>query len=361
MIAKISAKEYFDSNTFKVEQKEIFEKVWHYVGTVNDFENINDFKTIVIAGIPVVIQNCKGIIKCFRNVCSHRHSIIQSEKCGNRALMCPYHGWAYNEKGLPIGIPKKPLFEFEENELDNLKLQEFNIEFCGNFVFVKLSTDMDNSLKQFLGGFYTELEEISLNLGDLIDTNEMVIKANWKILVENTLESYHVNLVHKDTFQRLGAKGLNFDFFGDHSSWSAELNSKELDGKQSKIYAPFVNRGYKIDGYKHILIFPNTLVSTTYGASFNISQILPLNETESLFISYVFVTKKNDNDNEALESIFKSSLVQFNRSVFEEDKVICEKVQIGAQSSPFTGVLSEEEQRVCQFQKTYINYINSKL
>jgi hypothetical protein len=47
------------------------------------------------------------------------------------------------------------------------------------------------------------------------------------------------------------------------------------------------------------------------------------------------------------------SVKAFNRSVFNEDKVICEQVQIGARMTDQYGVLSDEELRVLDFQQRY--------
>jgi phenylpropionate dioxygenase-like ring-hydroxylating dioxygenase large terminal subunit len=358
MKALISPKEYCDKKVLENENELLFSEIWNFVGFKEEFLQLNDFKTQEIAGIPVVIQNCKGKIKSFKNICSHRHSIIQVDKKGNRPLLCPYHGWAYNDKGLPFGIPKKPLFNFSTEEMECLKLREYKVDFCGNLVFVNINNDSSETLIDYLGSFYSEIEKMSENFGELIDVNEMVIDANWKILVENTLESYHVNLIHEETFKRLGADGLDFDFENAHSSWNASLLLKENEGKQKKVHQPYQNRMYTIEGYKHLLVFPNILISTTYGVSFNLSQILPLDENKSLFRSFVFLTQNVQIDkNEAIESMYKNSLINFNRKVFEEDKVICEKVQLGVKTSSFQGELSDEEKRVSEFQKNYKKYL----
>lgn len=355
---------YFSKDIFKQENTKIFSKCWHYVGMIDDFVKLNDYVTIIISEIPIVVQNVKGEIKAFKNICSHRHSIIQVDSYGNRPLICPYHGWAYNENGLPKGIPRKPYFDFSEDYLECLRLKEYKVEFCGKLVFVNLDED-PISLNEFLGQeFFLEMRSLSNAIGPKVDHNHMIIQANWKILVENTLESYHVNLIHADSFLRLGANGNDFSYCGSHSYWDANLKFKENEGKQEKIHRPFQNRACVIDGYRHIFIFPNLLISTTYGISFNISLIQPINELESSFKSFVFLTEKNSNSksNPAIENLYKDSLVEFNRQVFNEDKEICEKVQIGAMHSHFNGELSDEEARVCHFQFVYKEFgiINSQ-
>lgn len=360
MKALIPPQEYCSKAILQSEYDKIFKNTWNYIGTTDDFQNQNDFITTTIDDLPIVVQNLKGEIKVFKNICSHRHSIIQTEVKGNRMLMCPYHGWAYNEKGIPKGIPKKPLFKFSDEELECLKLREYKLEICGKLVFININKD-SVSLKEYLGlKVFEEVENISNSFGELVDTNEMVIDANWKILVENTLESYHVNLIHTNTFLKLGASGMDFEFHGDHSAWNASLKVAENDGKQEKVHKPYQNRSYKINGYKHIVLFPNVLISTTYGISFNLSVISPINENSSLFRSFVFITKvENQNESKnALERMYVNSLIEFNREVFSEDKIICEKVQLGVKNSHYTGELSDEEERVCEFQKAYRKYMD---
>jgi phenylpropionate dioxygenase-like ring-hydroxylating dioxygenase large terminal subunit len=360
MKALISPSEYCSKEILKLEYQKIFNTIWNYVGTTDDFSHHNDFVATFIDELPIVIQNVKGTIKAFKNVCSHRHSIIQTVSQGNRMLMCPYHGWAYNENGIPIGIPKKPLFKFSEEELECLKLKEYKVEICGKLVFININND-SISLKDYLGkNVFSEVELLSNNFGELVDTNEMAIDANWKILVENTLESYHVNLIHSNTFLKLGTSGMEFEFDGYHSTWNAGLKVSENEGNQEKVHRPYQGRDYKINGYKHVLLFPNVLISTTYGISFNLSLITPINENSSKFRSFVFVTKLNREleGKSAMEKIYSSALVDFNRQVFVEDKVICEKVQIGVKQSHHGGELSDEEERVCEFQKVYRKFMD---
>lgn len=359
MKAIIKPKEYFQEGVFENEKENLFENAWNFVCFTSDLKEENDFVTIFIGNTPVVVQNLRGNIKAFKNICSHRHSIIQTKDKGNRPLMCPYHGWAYDKKGIPKGIPKKPLFSFSKEELECLKLKSYKVEICGSLVFVNIQ-EKNNGLKHYLGDLFDVVEKMTSAFGEMIDVNKITIKANWKILVENTLESYHVNLIHEETFKKLGAEGMSFKFIKEHSLWDASLALKEDDKKVLRAHKPYKERPYKIDGYKHLIIFPNILISSTYGISFNLSSIVPVDNESSIFTSYVFMTKTNTEDTEEkpIQKVYKQSLINFNRKVFDEDKEICEKVQIGVKYSNYDGELSEEEERVCEFQKAYKTYID---
>lgn len=354
MFSNIPPDYYFNKEIFNIEENKIFKDNWIFICFKNDILNHNDFITKKIGGIPIVVQNIKGEIKAFMNVCSHRFSTIQMNEKGNRPLLCPYHGWSFNKEGKPNGIPKKSLFKnFTEEEIScKLKLKEYKLEQCGNLYFIHIN-EPKISLKEYLGKYYDELVLMSKNNFELIDVNKINIKANWKIIVENTLESYHVAMVHTDTFLKLGAKGLEFEFDKNHSSWDAELNLKEDDSKLTKIHKYFKNRPFKPSGYKHILIYPNLLVSTSYGISSNFSVIQPINSNETSFTSYVFLSSYEDSN--PITEIYKQSLIDFNKKVFDEDQIICEEVQKGVIVTTNPGVLSLEEERVHKFQEIYIN------
>jgi phenylpropionate dioxygenase-like ring-hydroxylating dioxygenase large terminal subunit len=353
MFSNIQPKYYFNKNVFNLEKNIIFSENWIFVGFKQDLSNNNDFIAKKIGDVPIVIQNFNGELKAFMNVCSHRFSILQTESKGNRSLFCPYHGWSYNKEGMPTGIPKKPLFkDFSKKELCDLKLKEYTLDTCGDMVFVHIEKPK-YTLKQYLGNFYNEIKTLSENKGDLIDTNTIDIKSNWKIIVENTLESYHVNLVHSDTFRKLGAKGLDFEFDNEHSSWDAELNLSENDPTLHKIHSHFSERDFKIDGYKHYIIYPNLLISTSYGISYNFSVIEPISPNQTNFTSYVYLTPPSKEN--VVTETYKDLLIDFNRKVFDEDKAICEEVQKGVEVTDKPGVLSLEEKRVHHFQKSYLD------
>ncbi|MBF7093123.1 aromatic ring-hydroxylating dioxygenase subunit alpha [Flavobacterium sp. ALJ2] len=361
MNSNISAVHYYDNEIFARENDLLFNKIWHFVGFRFDFENENDFVTLKISGTPIVIQNVRGTIKAFLNVCSHRFSIIQQDKSGNRPLMCPYHGWAYDKDGIPSGIPKKPLFKkFSKEELCEMKLKEFKVSFCGNLCFVSLNETIE-PLEEFIGIFYDELKKMSLALGDRIDINAMEITANWKVVVENTLESYHVGLIHAETLAKLEPSGLDFEFDKNNSSWTSSLNIVKDKGGYKKINTYFSPRSYDIEGYKHILIFPNLLISSTHGISFNYSVIEPITSNVSKFTSHVFTTTKNSPDAKSvLIKAFEESLINFNRQVFDEDKAVCQLVQQGVKHTNQLGKLSDEEERVHHFQNTYIKLLENE-
>jgi hypothetical protein len=67
----------------------------------------------------------------------------------------------------------------------------------------------------------------------------------------------------------------------------------------------------------------------------------------------------SENDGGGVVDLYKTSLIDFNRKVFDEDKVICESVQEGVEFTNQPGILSLEEKRIHSFQEKYINQIEN--
>lgn len=359
MRPRISARHYHDADIYREELLKLFGRVWNFVGLTTDLERDEDYVVADLGGDSVVVQNFGGELRAFRNVCSHRFSRIRGDSCGNGPLRCPYHGWQYNKEGIPHIIPKRPRFDdLDQDTLESLRLESWSVETCGKFVFVRKGGD-GPGLADYLGSAHTTLERVSEALGERIDQNEMVVRANWKITVENTLESYHVGFIHTETFQKLGLSGFNFGLDGPHTSWSAPLADK-MDARMQKLNAVLASRPMHLPGYFHQLIFPNLTIATTYGTSFSIQLFRPLGPGETQFTSHVFATVLGTPPNDLTAQIAASlnqSVKEFNRAVFEEDRVICDQVQLGAQQTSKAGILSEEEKRVLAFQASYVQYM----
>jgi phenylpropionate dioxygenase-like ring-hydroxylating dioxygenase large terminal subunit len=356
----IPAVSYHDPAVFALEQKKIFGRIWYCIGFRHDVARHNDFICRDVGGQSVVVHNFNGKLRAFHNVCSHRFSRIHSERGGNRPLQCAYHGWTYDEAGLPNAIPKRPRFDdLTPEKICALRLQAWRVELCGSLIFVCRDPHA-LPLKDFLGGCFGSVERMTEACGPQVDENVMLIRANWKILVENTLESYHVGFIHPNTFSRLNAGEGAFGWQPPHSSWESQLGQGFI-ARMGKIKSLFESRPLKLDGYFHQLVFPNVTIASTQGTSFSVQFFEPVGPGETRFTSFVFQTRLGEvsPSTQAAVDAMNVSVKDFNRAVFAEDKEICEQVQLGAAETSQTGILSDEELRVGNFQTHYLRMMSS--
>jgi phenylpropionate dioxygenase-like ring-hydroxylating dioxygenase large terminal subunit len=366
--ALIPNENYFEKSSFEDEETKIFQSTWSYIGLTSSLEANDDFITQEIGGKSIVIQNIKGEIKAFHNVCTHRFNKLKTEKQGNGSLTCPYHGWSYNKDGIPFGIPLKKEFQgLDKESLKTLCLPEFRLDVCGKFVFVNVSNG-SLSLDDFLGNTAIKLKEISGMIGKKAEYHEIVNKANWKILVENTLEGYHISNVHPKTFYKQGfnlKSEVDFEIEGLHSNMLLHLaESHKEDKKREKFHKLLKNRPYQPDGFFHQLIFPNLSIGSLFGITVYIGSIKSISPNESVFAYELYETNLGEGESlsEAISEVVNFSSIEFTRTTLAEDREICENVQLGMeQSNASKGVLNSSEIRIWEFQKAYMDLINKQL
>lgn len=119
---------------------------WFFVGLADSLDEDGAHLTLDLPDLSITIQNFRGALAGFWNVCSHRG--VQMRACGRgRGLLrCPYHGWTYNRAGIPVGIPQNErLFGLNRDQKRALALCAINVAAAGPFLFARIdrsSTDL---------------------------------------------------------------------------------------------------------------------------------------------------------------------------------------------------------------------------
>jgi phenylpropionate dioxygenase-like ring-hydroxylating dioxygenase large terminal subunit len=344
---------FFDEEILRREKQQLFSPHWLFACFLSDVPQHEDYLTLEFLGTSIVVYNFSGQLRAFQNVCVHRFSIICLHERGNGLLQCPYHGWTYNEVGIPYAIPDKKNFCMEQ--VSQLRLKQFDLAIIGEFVFIKLAETKCPIDDFFDATTHDLLITIGAALGEKIDKNSMLIQANWKIIVENTLEEYHVRQVHSDSLNQVEIKKSSFSFSDYHSSALMEFGTKI--NKSKKLEAIYMARSWHVEDYFHLHIFPNLTIASAFGTTISVQNIVPITPYQTNFTSYVFAAKLSQS-NHALVKAFNQNAVEFNRKVFLEDQLICEAVQQGIQQTEQKAApLSCQEERVWFFEKNYITYM----
>jgi phenylpropionate dioxygenase-like ring-hydroxylating dioxygenase large terminal subunit len=349
---------YIDEDIYQKEKSLFFNESWILVAHKNELLNNNDFVTFEYFGNKIFVQNYNGAIKSFQNVCLHRFNTIHEEPYGNRVSSCLYHNWTYGKKGNVIGLMCRN--SFEKENINELRLKEYETDFCGDFVFIKLNDQLDKSLPDYLGSMYNPLAEISGHFGAKTIDYTIEHKVNWKLLVENVLECYHCTSVHENSFAKMGFGSVpaeKFDFFDAHS-W-CEFPKGE-SAKQNKIIEKsLAGRTLKIQGYLHFYIYPNAFVSSVEGKGFYFGFMLPESPSKTILRVRYFAPKFEKELSESEQNIIDFINNSSNESldlVLNEDKKIVENIQTNLvnfkDSSPIFG---DEEFRILNFYKYFSN------
>ena len=149
--------ESYFANDFFEREKKLLDQCWFFAGLKNQLQNEQDFITSQHFGVPVFITKAADGLKGFVNRCLHRGCpIFKLGSSGNKSIKCQYHGWLYESNGQIKAIPFSQSFP----ETPTNSLEEINVESCGELIFYSFIKNQ-KSLKDYLGSFYSELEEIS--------------------------------------------------------------------------------------------------------------------------------------------------------------------------------------------------------
>jgi len=340
----------------------MFSNSWAFAGLANEISSPDDYFLIDLAGRNLIVQNCAGKIRAFVNSCSHRHARIHDAPRGNRKLICPYHGWTYDDSGLPAGMPAAEQFPQVLANRENYSLTQCELECAGHFIFIRLQTGGPR-LRDFLGPAFDFLRNTSIGLDKKMDEFRGTISANWKVLIENALEGYHVPIVHRATLGAIRQFSTKPSDVVDHlpndsgHSYMVNRASQDWLARWRKFESALGRWPFRFEHYVHQLIFPNLTVTSFMGYSFHIQRFHPDSVDQTTIDSRIYSVRCKD-QNERGIAIMRSVYDEgkrFSQKVFEEDRRICEIVQCGLHQATRPAVLANHlEKRIAHFQQNYL-------
>lgn len=197
---------YTDPDFLALERSHLFSREWQCVGRVEEVAKPGSHFTYRLVDEPlVIVHGDDGRIRALSNVCRHRGTLIASGKGEGRRLVCPYHHWTYDLTGQLTAAPKMPARP--DFEIAACRLPEFPCETWMGFIFVNLNLDAAPLAPQ-LADLESRVAPYHIEEMWLGYLNEEVWETNWKSLVENYMEAYHLTPLHRTTLNNLNPTGL---------------------------------------------------------------------------------------------------------------------------------------------------------
>ncbi|GLZ08140.1 aromatic-ring-hydroxylating dioxygenase subunit alpha [Actinomadura sp. NBRC 104412] len=203
---------FVDDAVLAREREAIFNRCWIYVGHESEIPNPNDFVARTVAGRPVLFTRDKeGHVHVLYNACTHRGAEVCRERRGNtRRFRCFYHSWSFSTDGRLVAMPDEEGYpEGFDREAHRLR-GPARVESYRGFCFMNVHADAE-PLDEYLAGakYYLDLTADQSATGMVVTpgAHEYSIKANWKLLVENSFDGYHAIPVHKTYLDVQRARG----------------------------------------------------------------------------------------------------------------------------------------------------------
>jgi phenylpropionate dioxygenase-like ring-hydroxylating dioxygenase large terminal subunit len=193
---RVNRQVFLDPEILELEKQRIFERCWIYAGHETEVPHPGDFYSRRVAGRPVIfVRGDDGKVRILLNTCTHRGAFVCREQTGTaRTFQCPYHAWTFNNCGELVGVPGEdaysPSFERKEFALGTPP----RVESYRGFVFMNFNPAAEG-LSDYLAGAkeYLDLVCDQSEVGmEIVRGSQLYsMRANWKLLVENSIDGYH--------------------------------------------------------------------------------------------------------------------------------------------------------------------------
>jgi Rieske 2Fe-2S family protein len=329
----------------------LFQRTWQYAGHVADLAGPGSYTTALAGDQPVlVLRGDDGELRAFRNVCRHRGSqLLTGHGRCKKAIRCRYHGWTYDATdGRLLGVPEHRRYA----ELDKaaLGLHQVRVEAVAGLLFVNLDPAAE-PLARHTPGLAERLEPYGIpRLERFSSGGGSNQPANWKIVVENYLEGYHVPIAHPGLMRMLDYKAYEVETHDGWAWFDAPFREAAAGNRLERIYRrlakPMPGLGPEDSrSWRYAFVYPNTAIDL-YPDQVNVWQITPDGVARARDVWACFRPPRSG----PLTRIAQRANNRLNTIVLDEDIDLVAAVQSGVRSRGYEpGPLSAREAAVGWF------------
>ncbi len=333
----------YGSATFhRAEREAIFRSTWLLLGHASQLREAGDYVSRTVAGEPIaVVRGEDGELRAFSNVCRHRGARILdgAGSCG-RALRCPYHGWTYGLDGRLLGVPERSSFQGldkDENGLWPLHVAELR-----SFVFVSMAAEPE-PIETALPGFAERVGAYAPERLVPYAEGEDVLPLNWKNVIDNYLEGYHIPVGHPGLLRLLDYKRYAVETTDGKVSFArSPLRAKPSRNWQERLYQRLVRpmpglEAAEASTWSYIFVFP-AMTWNLYPDQIDTWCVYPLDERRTLASWRAY---RPPETSALRDRLVRRLNFRLNSLVMDEDNELCARVQDGLGSSLYrAGVLN---------------------
>ena len=337
---------------FRIEQAELFGRMWLCIGREAGVPNPGDFFTHAVGEERIlVVRGSDGAVRGFFNVCRHRGARVVDELCGTglARLRCPYHAWTYALDGRLTHAPRMP----EGFDRAQFPLVPARVGVFEGFLFVNLD-ERAEPLERCLA----DLPDLArYRMGELRCGKrvEYEVAANWKFICENYSECYHCPGVHPQLFRisdylepglRVLEGGTCFN--GGAMALRDGFTTMSMSGRSRLPQIP----GLSSEDHRKVfyyLVYPNLLLSPHPDYVLT-HTIWPLGPRRSRVVCEWLFTREAV----AMEGFDPIDVVEFWDVTNQQDWGLCERAHAGAASRGYRpGPYQSTEDCVHSFDRWY--------
>jgi len=411
---------YSSQEFYEKEWEQMWTKVWLLLGRADELPEPGDYQMEEVGPESIIMVRQQDMsIKAFYNVCQHRAArLVFNDLDSVDAFVCPYHGWRFEIDGTLTEARDAEDFP-EGDPCGKLELVEIKCETFAGFIWVNMDPE-SNTLQEYLGPVWDDWAGYEIEGWKRYVAMTANSPVNWKVILDNFNESYHLPTVHPQTEDRVeeNYKWTQFDMApeGHGRMWmrsgapsrsligtgksllnpalESQLNRWGLKGEDfagrefetreaiqqamrekgpERGYDHFENlRDHQLTDTYHYFIFPNFAVSV-WADGFHFLRARPhaTDPTQSVFDNWWYAPVPKDNCEQVrtisgpLDADIECEHDVFNYGdksmglLIDQDMGVTSGQQLGLRSRGFSGVyLAKQEHRIRRYHEVIDEYLD---
>lgn len=324
----LAAECYRDPACFELETERVLRPGWHPLARWDELPEPGDYRTLDLCGEPlVIVRDQARDLRVYSNVCRHRAHIVIEGSGNTERFVCPYHRWTYGLDGQLVGAPLTN--EIEGFDRTTCGLRELRTESWMGFVLATL-----NPAAESLAAQLKPLEEKLAPHGfaEMVTMGVLEFDSpwNWKVMVDNFMESYHHLGPHTETLQK--------------SNLAKDTYPVDIDGPCALLENPGFNGA---PDFYVAQVFPTTLLALfRNGSGFGSWYEMEIDRHDHINLRIVILGDREFAKTPGIEESMRDATMK----VHLEDIPVCEGVQRGISSRLYeSGPLTHYEGCLTRF------------
>lgn len=288
---------YRSHQVWEAECNSVLTDNWVCVGAAHELMSVGDVIPVIVAGQPIfLVKNAAGEVAAFHNACRHRClTLVEAPKNVGKLIRCPYHAWAYDLNGALRATPHfggTDMHDVEGFDRQKGGLLPVRTHVWQDWIFVNLSGNAE-VFEDYAAPLIARLEGIDfdkLNPIGILDFG--VIETNWKLIMENFIEPYHVQFVHASTTDQPLEDHYTIR---DGSCLGSAVDLKEESGTSGSLGV----------SSRYLTLYPNFIIGWYFPDQLGVYVNIPLGPTQMAQKRILYTTEGKDLSEDEVEGLKK--------------------------------------------------------
>lgn len=256
-----TADRYTSVDFLEGEKQEVFRNSWLVAARESEVARPGDRLAFdELDESAFLVRGEDGVVRGFRNACRHRGMRLVSERCRSEHIRCKYHGWTYGLDGRLKAVPKEAGFAHLDRATHGLT--PVRAECWAGFVWITFGRETP-PLAQHLGALASQLEPYRLEEMHPLLRRSWTLPCNWKAVLDQATESYHLRSVHGETLSRLIDESPVLSRLGDHNLQTVPVADHPWRKPLDRLSVPAGHEFTpdQLHLFHKYMVFPNTLLN----------------------------------------------------------------------------------------------------